>query len=47
MPHAEPFAFLFVRFVLSALLLGLLIWWWQAKAAVGARRPCMPGSPAR
>ena len=32
MPHAEPFAFLLVRFVLSALLLLVIIWWWQAKA---------------
>ncbi|NMG38250.1 EamA family transporter [Chelativorans sp. ZYF759] len=32
MPHAEPFAFLFVRFALSAVLLLLIIWWWQAKA---------------
>lgn len=32
MPHAEPFAFLFVRFALSALLLLVIIWWWQAKA---------------
>ncbi|MGY6708045.1 MAG: DMT family transporter [Rhizobiaceae bacterium] len=32
MPHAEPFAFLAVRFVLSALLLLVIIWWWQAGA---------------
>lgn len=32
MPHAEPFTFLFVRFALSAVLLGLIIWWWQARA---------------
>jgi drug/metabolite transporter (DMT)-like permease len=30
MPHAEPFTFLFVRFVLTALLLGGLVWWWRA-----------------
>lgn len=32
MPHAEPFAFLVVRFALSALLLLVIIWWWQAKS---------------
>ena len=30
MPYAEPFTFLFVRFVLTALLLGGLVWWWRA-----------------
>jgi hypothetical protein len=31
MPHAEPFTFLFVRFVLTALLLGALVWWWRSE----------------
>ena len=38
MPYAEPFTFLFVRFVLTSLLLGALVWWWRA-ARLSARVP--------
>lgn len=46
MPHAEPFAFLFVRFSISAVLIGALVWWWGAKAlsAKGAVHAAVAGA---